>query len=381
VYKWQESMGRQITILFLFWCTTAFSQQGLHYNFRHIDQSNGLLHNAVHSITQDKQGFIWIGTEKGLQRFDGLRFINYQPEFSNANNTHTSPINLYADNHCLWLSANSQLKNLGFFTNKITGYDKEQMIESSSFKYDSYTDWNNAKWLINDFAIYHYDSIGKQPVQHLINLPLKFSSTNVAKDESKKEIWVASWTLLFFDSKTKKIYSPEHNEIQHPLLQQIKGKPVFNVMEDSHHNIWISSWTYFLYKYDPVTKKLTSYSLKENHREDNKINNGILSINNVFEDNHANIWVATQNAGLLRYNSLHDNFDRIIDNEENTQGLQYNYNIYCIFQDKENNIWLGTDRGINIFNPYQNYIQSVQHENNDASLPKNEILGLIQNNK
>ena len=151
-------------------------------------------------------------------------------------------------------------------------------------------------------------------------------------------------------------------------------------MLDSHHNIWISSWTYFLYKYDPVTKKLTSYSLKENQREGNKINNGILSINYVFEDNHANIWVATQNAGLLRYNSLHDNFDRIIDNKENTQGIQYNYNIYCIFQDKENNIWLGTDRGINIFNPYQNYIQSVQHENHNTSLPKNEILGLIQTN-
>ena len=120
--------------------------------------------------------------------------------------------------------------------------------------------------------------------------------------------------------------------------------------------------------------------MKKNQIEGNKINNGILSINCIFEDNHANIWLATQNAGLLRYNSLHDNFDRVIDNKETSQGIKYNYNVYCIFQDKENNIWLGTDRGINIFNPYQNYIQSVQHENHNTSLPKNEILGLIQTN-
>ena len=190
---------------------SGFFSTKLNYDFRHIDQSDGLLHNAVYSIVQDKRGFIWIGTEKGLQRFDGLRFINYQPEFSNVNNSHTSPLSLYADKNCLWLSANSQLKNLGFFTNKITGYDKAQMLDSSSFKYDTYTDWNNSKWLISDFAIYHYDSAGKQPVQYLINLPVKSASTNIVKDESKKEIWVAAWGLLFFDTKTKKIYSPEHN--------------------------------------------------------------------------------------------------------------------------------------------------------------------------
>jgi ligand-binding sensor domain-containing protein len=263
----KKQWGRQITILFLFWGTTAFSQQKLNYDFRYIDQSSGLLHNAVYSIVQDKRGFIWIATEKGLQRFDGLRFVNYQPGFSNANNSSTSPLNLYAGKNCLWLSANSQLKTLGFFTNKITGYDKEQMLDSNSFKYDIYTDWNNGRWLMNDFAIYHYDSAGKQPVQYLINLPVKLSSTSIANNKSKKEIWVASWGLLFFDPKTKKVYSAEHNPVQHPLLQQIKGKPVFNIMLDSHDDIWISSWTHFLYKYDPVTKKLTSYSLKENQRE------------------------------------------------------------------------------------------------------------------
>jgi len=112
---------RVIFTLLIFINSIAAFAQAPYLYFNRINADNGLSHNKVNCLLQDKRGFIWIGTEKGLQRFDGLRFINYQPEFSNANNTHTSPINLYADNNCLWLSANSQLKNLGFFTNKITG--------------------------------------------------------------------------------------------------------------------------------------------------------------------------------------------------------------------------------------------------------------------
>jgi ligand-binding sensor domain-containing protein len=373
-------MRQRITILFLFYCTAALSQQELNYSFRHIDQTQGLLHNTVLSITQDKRGFMWLQTEKGLQRYDGLRFVNYQPELSNATKSYPSVPNLYADSKYLWVFANDQLNKLEFLTNKFTAYSKEQIPDSSFSKYESFTDWNNSKWLINNVAIYYYDSTGKQMVQYLTGLPVKLSSTSIVRDENKKETWVAASGLLLFDYKTKKIYSSEHNSIQHPLLQQLKGKTVSNIMLDSHHNIWMTSWSHFLYKYDPVTKRLTAYSLKKIAKAGDKTNNGTLLNTYIFEDNHATIWAATENAGLLRYNSLHDNFDHIVADEKSNRGIKYNYSIYCIFQDKEDNIWLGTDKGINIFNPYQNYIQSVQHENHNKSLPKNEILGLIQTN-
>src|ERR1044071_5129349 len=98
----------------------------------------------------------------------------------------------------------------------------------------------------------------------------------MVKDVDRKEIWVVGSDLLLFDFKTKKIYSTEHNSIQHPLLQQLKGKTISNIMLDSHHNIWMASWSHFLYKYNPVTKKLTSYSLKEIRKAVDKTNNATL---------------------------------------------------------------------------------------------------------
>src|ERR1700749_4153087 len=55
------------------------------YLFRHIGQTDGLLTSGVTSITQDKQGFIWIGTLNGLQRYDGTRFLNYREELKATN--------------------------------------------------------------------------------------------------------------------------------------------------------------------------------------------------------------------------------------------------------------------------------------------------------
>jgi ligand-binding sensor domain-containing protein len=98
-------MRQPLMILFVFNSLLAFSQQNNNYNFRHIDQSDGLLHNEVLSITQDAKGFIWIGSVNGLQRFDGQRFVNYQDMVYGNNNKIISVESLYFDNkEGLWLS-------------------------------------------------------------------------------------------------------------------------------------------------------------------------------------------------------------------------------------------------------------------------------------
>src|ERR1700748_208706 len=55
------------------------------YLFRHIGQADGLLTSGIPSIAQDEQGFIWIGTLNGLQRYDGTRFLNYREQLKATN--------------------------------------------------------------------------------------------------------------------------------------------------------------------------------------------------------------------------------------------------------------------------------------------------------
>ena len=58
-------------------CCWALTSQAQQLAIRRYDVSDGLAHNTVIAIHQDKQGYIWFGTFEGLSRFDGYRFVNY----------------------------------------------------------------------------------------------------------------------------------------------------------------------------------------------------------------------------------------------------------------------------------------------------------------
>ena len=79
------------------------AQPNNQYLFRHIDQRDGLLHNTVYSITQDKKGFMWIGTSNGVQRYDGLRFSDYASQM--AGFSYNGPIKdiFVSDSNFVWV--------------------------------------------------------------------------------------------------------------------------------------------------------------------------------------------------------------------------------------------------------------------------------------
>src|SRR5215472_9410275 len=63
--------------------TTIFSQQERQYAFTHFSTNNGLVSNSVFNIAQDKQGYIWLATVDGLQRYDGNRFLTFRHSGAN----------------------------------------------------------------------------------------------------------------------------------------------------------------------------------------------------------------------------------------------------------------------------------------------------------
>ena len=92
-------------VLFLL-CKNAFAQQKADYIFRHISQSDGLLHTTINSIVQDAKGYVWILTPNGLQRYDGSSFVNYPYDANDDGLIKNAwDADLFADkkNNCLWI--------------------------------------------------------------------------------------------------------------------------------------------------------------------------------------------------------------------------------------------------------------------------------------
>jgi ligand-binding sensor domain-containing protein/putative methionine-R-sulfoxide reductase with GAF domain/anti-sigma regulatory factor (Ser/Thr protein kinase) len=384
---------RRLIILLLLISLTAVctkAQLPFNYAFRHISQTDGLLHNDVLSITQDGKGFIWIATINGLQRYDGVNFINYTDKLTHPEQGFSGWVNMYADKKAgvLWLQNPTHTEKMEPGNNHFNLYDADKPLIDSAATFTTLREANNQQWLLGNNSLYKYDSSTKKYIFYYINIhPENTHQSSAMAADDNTNTWFEGYPALYLlNKKNRTIYSSKNNPGFHPLLQAVAdGIPKKNaerfVFTDSRNNVWATTWWDKFYRYDNSTGRVTTYSLAaiKAKEDDSKITTGVLLINYIFEDDHQTIWVATENAGLLRYNTETDNFDYCITRENNSSGIRYNYKIFQLFQDKEQNIWVSTDKGISIFNPYRQNFNSIRHEEtNPLSISKSEIENFIQ---
>jgi len=360
------------------------------YSFRHIDQNDGLLHGTVRGIVQDARGYMWILTMSGLQRYDGTRYLNF-PQIAAASQGVMASSVLYVDTltNKVCVIPNSTMYRLDPDTRKISMLKVQDIIaEDSNETPILFTHENGEQWLIGSKGVMQYDHSHKLLNTFFNRNPNQINqSVEVVSDKANGVIWLHNYSNVFIcDLKTHKIQATNDAHLTHPLLIQLKEKlgnavKYRYMCKDSYHNLWISTWDHHLCRYNLDSQKLFLYSLQQikqnqNHTEHENLT---LLVNAMYEDRQHNLWFATEYAGLLLYRHDTDQFDFITSDDKISNGLKYNFAIYSIFQDREDNIWIGTDQGISIFNPYRNYFQSIRHiDGLESSIPKQDIDDLIE---
>ena len=137
------------------------------YVFRHLNNRNGLSSNNVKTILKDSEGFLWIGTENGLNRYDGYNIKVYQPDSRNPHSIFTNDI---------WSLQEDGFGNLWVGTGPIyTVYnrDKDCFINNPSIllreigipadgEYRIHTDREHNLWVIQGKEIFRYDISRKE---------------------------------------------------------------------------------------------------------------------------------------------------------------------------------------------------------------------------
>jgi ligand-binding sensor domain-containing protein len=376
-------MIRLLLSILLCYCLIVKAQPNSQYIFRHIDQQDGLLHNSVYAIIQDQQGFMWIGTSNGLQRYDGLRFKNYEKELMKL--SYSIPIkNIYDDKqNNLWVTS-TQLAKINISKDSAVIYEENDLLKDPEEKFVTYIDEQKHKWLLGKYCLFYADSLAG--TMNLFGLYTPFQSSKLGNtiyhDSLRRCTWVIGFNnLMMFDEKTKNIYTSSFNPANNPVLKAFAGRAVSFFLLDRNENIWAAEWGSTVYKFNGRNERCLQYqtvhkSFKKNRSA--KKQESVATIY-IYEDSHGTIWVGNDHNGLFRYNADADSLEIISGKNIDQKGLQYNYNFQCMTEDRDGNLWLGTDRGINIFNPYNQYFSSITHEEtNPSSLPKNEITSFIQ---
>jgi ligand-binding sensor domain-containing protein len=120
VFSFDEIQTALVRLILLFVFSVllqllAPAQQAREYSFKHFSVSSGLASNTVNAITQDAEGYIWIATTNGLQRYDGNNFISFKAQGGSPSAIPSSQImGLYKDGeHNLWVIADNN--RIGIF--------------------------------------------------------------------------------------------------------------------------------------------------------------------------------------------------------------------------------------------------------------------------
>jgi len=359
---------------------TIAAEQPTAYFFHHLDYTNGLLSNDVFSLAQDRKGYLWIGTGKGLQRYDGLRFSNYA-DTSSAGRTTLSIADIFPDDQHNRILYNQFYNNIKEW--KLFGAQPLNLLPGNEWTPASalaYKDDKAQSWLFKPW----FTSNEKEGIALLKapNNPQPYFA-HFIKDTRRNETWIHTPNnagLIQLDDTRKILHTPSRDPGANALLRLIGADSdlIRKMSFDTHGNIWIVTWSHLFFRYNTITSRLYTYSLAEIIRQQgiNQPNSGYAS--SVMEDDHGRLWICTAYAGLLEYHFDDDSFTWITHQPGNNGSIQYNNEIFTIFQDREENLWLGTDKGISIFNPYRQYFTTVSNRQSTAGkAPETEINAVI----
>lgn len=291
-------------------------------NLKHIyNDPYSLSDNAIHSLFQDREGGIWVGTF-----FGGICYFNYA--FSQFEKYY--PI-------------------IG--ENSISGKSISEFCEDFSKKIWIGTEDAGLNWFDPLTKTFGKSSIPAKNIHSLLC------------DGNK--LWVGTFSegLYVLDLLTGNIraYKNSLSEIS------IKDDNIYSIYKDSSGKVWIGSMTGLQY-FDRISDNFKRIN-------ENMINS---QVNDILEDYRGTLWFATIGDGIFSYNRFSDewlHYASIVNNSDDT-----GKSIICLLQDKKNRLWIGTEgAGLGIYDADTNTFKSVITSN--TGLPNDVIYRLIEDNK
>ncbi len=314
--------------------TTAFSQHD--YTFDHLGVKQGLSQGTVYCCFQDSRGFMWLGTQDGLNRFDGYDFQIFKHDATDPGSLNDNFVISIAEtpDGTLWV----------------------QTLNYQDF-------WNRFDRLSETFSQVPKDSV------NTAGCPI--SSVFRSYEDPNGMRWTGKigGGVTRFDPRTKETTVFKHTPADPGSLIDDR---VYSVVGDRAGRIWIATRE-GLDRYDP------SSGIFKHYRNDSR-NPSSLSDNWVWpilEDNTGTIWVGSFRNGLNKYEPKTDSFIRFFHNEADSRSLNDNA-IKSLYQDRSGVIWVGVgDVGVDRFHPEMSFFKHYVHDPKvPTSLINNNVFGM-----
>jgi ligand-binding sensor domain-containing protein len=353
-----------LVFVLVFSCCLKAQQK---YLFDHLSARNGLASDLVMSVQQDQKGFIWIATSNGLQRYDGQRFITFRHLSPNSPSFPEGTI------HALQIDKKGRLWMLfsGFKAGYLNTGDlsfhevpvdvpKETLMRSRGGMYIDHHD--NVMLVVIGNGVLTYDENEKMfnRKRATFHLPPKWNPQYVWQDKNTHVYWIGCDSgLVKFNPKSKLLSYRDHNTDGDDVINAFSHLTgvVFAYFEQGKR-FWISAW--------PPQGMVIKCFYRSNGRTIDWNQTLITSLQQRYHDvrvitelKDGTVWMAGQNL-FARIDSSGTGLEHIFSDLPGEFSIRFD-NIFQLFQDREGNIWISSDKGLYRFNPTLQFFKA--HEN------------------
>lgn len=330
--------------------------------FSKLTVVNGLSNDKVNCILEDKRGFIWFGTDDGLNRYDGSKFVIYRNDPSHSTSLSGNIItNLLEDKRgVIWIATAD---------GGLTRYDYRLSPEHQFKQYKhSFSDSlsipvNIINALIEDRqgflwlgtsgnGVLRFDK-DKETFMQVQNIRGRTARTalSLCLDE-KGMIWVGreGGGLLKINPTT---FETEADERYINVYSKLPHMVVTTLFRDSRNHIWLGSWDKVVYRYNTTLNKeevFQNNGTRYSFGKDDPIS--------FSEDHRRRIWIGGKYGGLYVYDPVANEFYHY-QHDPSREGTLVDNQVNCIYKDRAGIIWLGTNRGVSIHNPLQQQFEQT----------------------
>lgn len=302
---------------------------------------------------QDKRGFIWIGTDDGLNRYDGNRFQVFRHEPANPASISGNIITAILEdkNEVLWIATADG--GMSRYNYRLAPKDQFRQYKHSASDSTSIPvniinalveDQMGYLWLATSGrGVLRFDKqkeIFSEPVARWPKTILAISIDHTGK------LWVGreGGGLLKIDPRTM---SYEEDKRYLDVYAKLPHMVVASLFPDSRNNMWMGSWDKVVYRVG--LNDNTEDAFKNTGRPFSFQDDDPLSF---AEDKHQRIWIGAKYNGLYIFHPVTQEFYQY-KHDPSREGSLANNQVNCIYIDRSGIVWLGTNQGISIYDPSQ----------------------------
>ncbi len=330
-------------------------------HFKHISTEDGLSHNVVTAILQDRMGFLWFGTQAGLDRYDGSRFITYEHGIHDLDSISSNYVSEILEDSAgsFWVGTLGGGLNLFDRTNgtfsQFTHDSDDPSSISSNLVWRLFEDSSGTLWIgtedggLNSFNpetrdFQRFPADAEDPFAISLNY-----LTDIA-EATNGRLWLGtdSAGLDLFDPTRGTIVRYRHSPDDPNSLSddQIRA-----LLTDRQGTLWVGT-SLGIDRFDPETSTFARFSPNQ------QVRSGHAEVTCLLEVSDSEILVGTYGAGLYEFNKETGTFTAVP--RRTSFGGAGFLRIFRLFQDATGAIWVGTyGSGLELLRPAGEFFEAL----------------------